>query len=77
MKPKFSRYQQGIINDLRDGWKIETDGTGADLIRGRERRKIIFHVFQALYRQKLLELCDFYNRGVDYEVYQLIEEEEN
>lgn len=68
---KLSHYQKEALNKLNDGWIFETDGVGADLVKGRERLKIHFGTFLFLVKNSFIELFEFNNSGVGIEKYRI------
>ncbi len=63
--------QKKVFEKLKAGWKIETEGTGADLVFERQRIKLHYPTFQMFLKNETIELCGHEYRGLVYEVYEL------
>lgn len=68
---KLTKYQTRIIEKLKNGWLIETDGTGAELVHERKRMKIKYPSFEAIRNKELIELCGFRSIGINIEIYKI------
>lgn len=68
---KLTKYQIRIIEKLKDGWLIETDGIGAELVREREKIKINYPSFKSLRNNEMIELCGFRSIGIEIEIYKI------